>query len=488
MWYHADNKAETYGSLSYKFYRYRDEAQLLGYLKRNNWKAGKYVNGAAAAARPHFLPASPTFTDFSKLNWVKDIPGGSDSTAVENWNLNAKPFWQATAYLFGNNPSATAPAGHALSATTIAAGRNLLNWSEITGNEDDKTWGGDTAYHRPQVTIVKAKAGYEGAKLADPNFQTYLGAMISFDTLRLKGIHFLSYRKYGKGNFPFDAIAFNQYISSARGGQPRGINTDSAISPEQFNLFEFTRKAVEFRNTYFPGKELIWTELGFATNTTSNYDVPLIAGSTKARTKADWYIRSLEQASIKQTADSVAIDAVFSYWHQSGIDPTDDFSTMYNTSPNFDGGGAYLGTATHNEQFYWMTTRKTLLWNARAWSTLIQRGDSTGTWITRRYNLAGDTAFYCVWRGTRTGSTQTNLSLALPDAVGTTATMYQMVMSDEDGLSTALTITSGAVTVPTVSETPLYIKVPVNVSGGGPSLPTPGGSNILKTRFRKVVN
>ena len=455
-WWSSDDKTESFGSLSYKLNRFRDEATLLQTLKNRGFRGGRYSNGSPAASRPAYIPASPTYNDFANaLDANKAIIAGSDSTKVEEWRKHTKPYWEGTAAIFGNDATATLPGGHTYSGTTLTTGRNLMYWGEV-GQEDNKNWKGDTGYHSTDVTLVKMRAAWEGVKNADSAFPVYTGATTMFDSLRIKGLMAQSYIWYGKGNLPFDGVFINQYITDAYGPQPQGFNTNSGISPERFNLRNWCKEVVRIRNKWIPGKKVVLSETSFATSSSSNYNVPTIAGQTARETQANWYLRVLEIASIAETSNgNVGIDGIFNYWMKD--DGTNDFGSMNNITPNFDGGGVYIGFTAH-EIWYYTATRMQRHQNFRAWATVITDGDSTGVWVTRKnHTTASDSVIYAVWRGTSDGTTTS--SYVLNVGFGIAATMITPVTGDMDGVTSTLTITSNSVTIPSVTEKPVYVVV-----------------------------
>jgi len=330
-----------------------------------------------------------------------------------------------------------------------------MYWAEI-GQEDNKNWKADTGYHSTDVMLVKMKAAHEGIKAADATFPAYIGATTMFDSLRIKGLAAQSHRFYGIGNQPWDGISINQYMTDVYGPQPQGYNTNNGISPERFRVRNVVSEMIRIRNRWMPGKKLFWTEAGWATETTSNYNVPVIAGQTLRETQANWYLRFLEQACIVETVNgSVGISGVFNYWMKD--DGTGDFGTMNNITSNFDSLGVYIGFTAH--QIWYYTSTRLIRHNAfRAWATVTTDGDSTGVWVTKKlHTVATDSVIYALWRGTSNNSTTTNYVLNIGPS--TAATLVTPVTGDMDGVTSALTITSNTVTIPTVSEKPVYVLV-----------------------------
>lgn len=415
-----------------------------------------YLNSPSIKADPTgtLTKSTPYITMANALNFYKDIPKGSDSTDPANW-FNQGRVWAFWASEYGRNPTADT-AGLLIRNDGVHAASNLIvgkggtHTCEI-GNENDKYWGGVTAYHSPRVTWAHLKVAYEAIKLRDPSMQVYLGATIQIDTNYWKALVFLDFWKTGvRNNFPADGLCFNQYHSTTYGGQPNS-DTYSAITPERFRMDKRLDSVDKFRNRWLPNRGIRYTELGYSISG-GPYDVVSLPGMPDSVVVAALQIRAYELGSM-----SFGIEALFNYKQQS--DGSSNFAGMYLVRERFHPTlGHYIGS-DRLPAWWAIATRMNTLYDYKAYARTLQHGDSTGVYaVMRDHTTDNYKKVVSLWRGTYNGSTTTNYKLKLGRIVSAKWRTY--AFGDEDGVDTNLTISAaGEVTIPSVTEMPGYLIV-----------------------------
>ncbi len=427
------------------------DKSMLSFQKKMGTPVMLYINGANIKTVNN-LKGTDDYNALTQSNNFKDIPPGSDSTAYEPWTKNHGRLWKVIAHLWANNPRSVLPASYRVygnSQPNLTPGQDKIKVFEI-GNEDDKNWMGTTGYHSPTVLLQKLKVAWDSIKSVDPTAKVYLGALLSADTVQWKALYFLNYWLYPGQPFPADGLCFNQYISNRYGGQSHNTDAD-AVSPEQFQVTERVTAYRNFRDRYFPGKGLRWTEIGYATGN-SDYSVKSVPGIPDTIVAANFMVRTLERAA----AVPNGLEVVYNYFHTS--DGSGVFGSMYMVKELFD-PTTYVYQGSHRMPiWWWYAARMNVLHDYKGWSTMVKNGDSTGVTVTR-YDHATDPRLkvYYVCRGTYDGSTTTNYKLNVGKAVK--ATLVTMAIGKEAGTRTDLPVANGAVTIPLVTEGPQYIMV-----------------------------
>ncbi|MBO9565938.1 MAG: hypothetical protein J7621_24390 [Niastella sp.] len=424
------------------------DKNTLSFHKKNGTPVMLYINGANVKT-VNSLKATDDYNTFTQSNGFKDIPPGSDSTAYDSWTKSHARMWKMVAHLWASNPNSKLP-GYRVYGNThpdLTPGQDKIKVFEI-GNEDDKTWMGLPAYHSPLVQFQKLKAAWDSIKSVDPKAKVYLGACLSPDTVRWKAMYFLNYWMYPGQPFPADGFCYNQYINNLYGGQSHHTNAD-AVSPEQFKVTEKIKAYKSFRDHYFPGKGLRWTEIGYAVGN-SDYNVRSVPGFDDTVVSANFMVRTLERAA----AVPNGLEAVYNYFHTS--DGSGVFASMFMVVEQFE-AKTYAYTGSHRMPiWWWYATRMNVLHDYKGWSTMVKDGDSTGVTVTKYDHKSNPKLkVYYVVRGTYNGTTSANYKVNVGKA--TKATLVTMTIGKEEGTRTELPVKNGEVVVPVVNEGPQYI-------------------------------
>lgn len=433
----------------------------------------------------------------------KDMPIGADSLDEASW-IPVYNTHYGIAAKFGNNPSANVT-GYTFGNTNAGIGQNLIKEMEI-GNEDIQHWNGSRRFHDPYVQLLKIKAGFEGVRDADNAMPVISGALTGLRFDRTRAMYFANLWMFGSKSYPCDAIALNEYSTTA-GGQAQG-GSYQGTTPEQFSLKKKLDSLRTIRDSLFPGRGLYITEFGYdAANYTeddvnldtvdheSNYNVPDIAGQTRDQTKSYWTMRWYEigaAARMDRMVQYSQRDIAGSDFATTGYSYTINLPFPGNTLPSYlhqfmssgilSGGGF---TSLPKELYWHMTCRRYRLQNYNAWPTVIAEGDSTGVWALRYTHISNaDSLIYSVWKGTHSNSTTSNYVVNIPNVA--TATLVTPAIGDKDGTTSVLSIAGNNVTVPTVNEGVQYILVTLDDSPAGPSTIRNWFRGSLRNRFRNL--
>lgn len=414
----------------------------------------------------------------------KDILPFSDSTDLASWVYVERMHFAVAAW-FGFNTSVNTTGYSIINIPGAERGRGYFDYIEI-GNEDMQHWNGPNKFHSPRVQYLKIKAGYNGAKAADPNIKVIVGAFTGVRPDRFRALWFMHYWYYQEeaSTFPADAIAFNEYSTTA-GGQHGSDPPYDGVPPEIFNLKAKLDSNVTIRDQFFPGKELFCTEFGYdgyaygvvgsnldTTDHNSNYNVPDIPGQTRDQTKSYWTMRWYEilassrwsramQYSQRSLAGGDFATTGFSYDIALPGNPSTYLPAyMQQFIPGRWTTGGCCSTLP-SDLYWYMTCRAYRLRDFNAWPSIIANGDSTDVWVQRYTHTSdADSLIYSVWMGTSDNSTTSNYVINIPNVQ--TATLVTPALGDKDGSTTVLNITGSDVTVPTVNEGVQYILVTVD--------------------------
>ncbi|RAV05538.1 hypothetical protein DQG13_02645 [Paenibacillus sp. YN15] len=318
-------------------------------------------------------------------------------------------------------------------------GLGLIEYFE-NWNEQDKTWEGRSGYFKPFEYAAMASASYDGhmgalsgthgLKNADPNAKMVMGGLAGIDLDYIRGIKLWSDLNRG-GDVPFDVINVHTYARGSNGG----------ISPEQFNLKGRLAELVDYRNRYMPGKEVWLSEFGYDTNPGSPQRAPAIGSFSAEEVQGQWLVRSFLEIA------AAGVDRATMYMLR---DVDGELATQYSSS----GLVTKYGEWTPKTSWYYVYTLK----NALSGMTFLgeQASGNANVKVYKFKNAAGGGA-YVVWAPTSSQTTVNNYELTLQGRPGN-ATKIEMADGDTDGVSSALTISGGKVSV-NVSERPIFIQV-----------------------------
>jgi hypothetical protein len=165
------------------------------------------------------------------------------------------------------------------------------------------------------------------------------------------------------------------------------------------------------------------------------------------------------------------------YYYAYFEDQTGPFNSMGMIHDNFNESSVYLNSTVYPVA-YGSAQEVHLEKNFKFFSDIVQNGDSTSIWVTRKNHTTDTTIkMYKVWYGTSAGASTANFTLSVPGAVSAKryTQRYDSYLPD----SATLTISGqGTVSIP-VNEAMTWVIV-TQVPGGGSSNQAPSvsaGSN-----------
>jgi hypothetical protein len=319
------------------------------------------------------------------------------------------------------------------------------------GNEEDATWvlpdGGNLA---PAAEMAaQCSADYDGdqgrmgptigVKNADPNAQLVLaglsqgyvpGSGISY----LNGMLAWSNANRG-GSVPFDVINLHHYSTA-------NSPTASGVSPEADNLVSQMQAFTSWRDANTPGKEVWVTEFGYDSNSASPLGCPTLGANSNFVVQGQWIVRSM----LAQM--QAGISRAFIYWiadQPCGVYCAD----MFNSCGLIDVDGGYKAS------YYFVNTFRATLATMR-YVAPVASGNASVDIATFQDTLGADGA-YVLWAPTSNATVVNGYTLKLA-ADATRATQVLLEDQQLNGSSSALTVTTGTVSVD-VTETPTLVLV-----------------------------
>jgi hypothetical protein len=287
---------------------------------------------------------------------------------------------------------------------TSQKGQNLMDIFEWD-NEPSRWWSQDY-YHSPKAYYEAIRAVYNRGKQADPNARIFAGALPGIDTTYWKALFFIHYLQSGTAPFPTDGFNFNAYINNANKGQREG---EFAISPESWGTLDMITGLQSFFSKFFPGKQVQWTEFGFATDDGSPYDVNRIGEKTEREVQADWTLRL---KAITQTVKFISRMYYYSFFE----DNTGPFNSMALISDKFDSGSKYKYSLVQPVA-YALANELYAERDYNFYADIVYKGNSNQVWVTRKDHISQrNKKLYKVWIGTSTGKNYPDFSFTVRGA------------------------------------------------------------------------
>lgn len=260
-------------------------------LKQNGIKPIACIN-----TTPTWLNDYPAGTSWNFDH--KPKPFGSDGTDPNSYKAIARFVFQLAAR-YGR-----AEVSHSLltidtSTNTKKSGLNLLEYIEIW-NEPDKWWAGAEAKFSPEEYAAMLSACYDGhegtlgtghgIKNADPTMKVIMGGLTNFDTEYITRMN--DWFKSNRNDQEFCSVVLNFHHYSNSTTSIKTIGLVEGISPEEDNLRDKIKAALDFRDAHFPGMPVWLTEIGYDTTASPQAAKP-IGNATIEQTQARWLVRTL---------------------------------------------------------------------------------------------------------------------------------------------------------------------------------------------------
>ena len=430
------------------------------FIDANNLKAHIYRNGGslenmtagAANANTSYLDQAQ---NFRRTNSPSDNP---ETAGV--WS-NLGFLWRKITALFGSNTSASL-SGITVSGGTGTAGQNIYQRFEI-GNEGSRDWHGVIAYESPLANYRKMVQVYADAKAADPNAEVISEALTFMNTSYIRAQSFIHYWLTGSmANFPNDGFAMNLYQNTDLDGQAQST-VSNGVSPETWGLDTRLDSLGRLMRKLFPNKPVYWTELMYAVDTSSPYDVRQVGSFTPHQVAGNLSLRSKAigqslATNFIPTMYAYAFFADGSFAFNSMALQRENFSPSYTHSTVTAAGYSFANEFAAESEYNFFAAR-------------IVTGDTNSVWVTRKnHSIDPLKKLYKVWRGSMRGLSTSNYVLNVGEGAAS-ATLYTMRYNQYTPLSTPLTISGNSVTIPSVTEAMSWVEVTYSSAFNGITKP-----------------
>ena len=383
--------------------------------------------------------------------------GANDFTKIEGGTAGCEHSWGRYAAVTEGNDlikSRTCSACGAVQTqdyTTIRAsgakktGLGFIDYIEL-GNEPNLDWEHVDDYHSPFQLAALTSASYDGhegtmgagygAKTADPRIKVAMGGLAGIPLDYIRSMDLWAKFNRQDGELPMDVINVHSYCE--KNVKVGSIYRTVGISPEEFGLVEELQALVEWRDTYYPDKEIWLTEFGWDTSGkySSSVSVHEFGGFTTRDIQAMWLVRS------------------FLLLSASGIDKAHWF--MCDGQNDDDGGrfatcGLIDGNNRKKDSWYYM---RTLLTNMGDMAFVEAIDTGREDLMVYRYENAEGKSGYAVWCPTSEGKTIENYNLKI-DA--TAAELVEFANMQEYGVKSDLTVNADGTVTITASERPVLV-------------------------------
>ena len=386
----------------------------------------------------------PTY--MGSVDWISDyvtnkpIYQRKDSTDPLSYAAHAAHLFQVVAR-YGKTRHATANLKLAADQPTqsgLSKIKFIENW-----NEPDAWWDGPKSYFSPYEFAAMSSADYDGhmkkldqyhgIKNADLDCRMVMGGLtyLNIDYVKAMKLWCMYYRS--DGNIPFDVLNFHHYSNIDE------IENKRAISPEEDSLKVKVKKLVNFKNEYFPNKELWISEFGYDTHPLSVQGVPEIGNYTREEVQGQWIVRSYLALA------AAGVDRAYMYMFR---DVTSYDKTKFATS------GLVLDQAHKLEKkasWYYVNTLKSKL---KGFS-FIHADESKERYIYHFKNLQTGQILYAIWIPSSVGRINRRYKLKC-DKKYTKANIVSFKKMWPEGICVSKTITNHHLAI-TISEDPILI-------------------------------
>ncbi len=323
------------------------------------------------------------------------------------------------------------------------SGLNLVHYYE-TWNEQDTWWKGRDEYFSPfeyaamistDCDAHQQKYGRNiGLKNADPNAKMVFGGLSTLDTTYVLGVK-LWCDIYRNGDLPFDVLNFHDYTRTERKG-----GKFHSLPPEEGKLKYSLQKVADFRDRYFPGMEVWFTEFGYDSNPGSPQGVHEIEGLTNEKVQAQWLVRSYLEI-LASGIDRAAVYMLTDVNHES---PGLYSSCGLTTSPQ-DGRRKKIS-------FYHVATLSELMKGMYYQTAVEYEDDRVRCYV---FDNRANKQIRAVWSPTSSNSTVKDVIVSVPEG-----TKYAYLITPSDNSMKfkvqELSVKKNNVVV-TASETPVYV-------------------------------
>jgi len=351
---------------------------------------------------------------------------------VEDWNEQDK-FWM----------------GGSKSKQQRAAYFNAFEYAAMLSTDYDGHE--NTVFHKP--TSPECNELFPtGVKNADPNTKMVMSGITGLYLDYVKGIHTWAKIHRKDGDFPADVLNFHHY-SNNFGGQAGGPTKDSkGVSPEEDDLYGRLKKLVTYRNLYLPGKEIWLSEFGYDVHQKSPQRVSLIGDFNAEEVQGQWLVRSF-LAIAAAGIDKAQLFTLTDHYHG---DPAQRFSTCglleLAKEQNF---STPFPEFRARKAYYYLYAMKTALRDFR-FSKILKTDDPKISAYEFTHSTIPGKKAYALWANTTEDYRRRDYAFTL-SSNAQSANLLTLLDKDLDGKKIELKLNNRSLTIPEISERPVFI-------------------------------
>ena len=370
---------------------------------------------------------------------------GKDKNAADAYVMYGELLYQV-GVRYGNNPLNTLD-------NVLATGKankvnqNYVKWVEA-GNEPNGE-GNDgftpyqlaaltsTAYDGHCNTVVSDSGSGVGVKNADPNIKMAMAGLAGVGTRYIQAMTF--WQEFNRADGKIAMEAFNVHTYCRQTVEYNGYLLSYGVAPEIGGITDEVKKLTAWRDKYYPDIEVWVTEFGWDTNESWETENACHSyGEFSARElQAMWLVRAYFMFA------SVGVDRCAMYMC-SDLGNEETSVGKYGTS------GVIATNGQRKDSFFYISTIKNTM-SDMYFAEIIDSGNEN-VWIYRFENGQGKSC-YALWCPTMDSVTVDGYVL---DIDGGSATLTEFADKELSGVSSALTVENGRVTV-NVSERPILV-------------------------------
>ncbi len=375
-----------------------------------------------------------------------DVESAADYMKPETYVMYGELMFQS-ALRFGYNENNTEDMIKILNTQQVRFNKNTIKWIEA-GNEPNGE-GNDgftpyelavftsTAYDGHCGTVIAPTGSGVGVINANANVKMAMAGLAGVGVRYIQAMSFWMEHNRPDGELALDAFNVHTYCKKLI--NYNGYQVYVGVCPEIGKITQYVKQLCDWRDKYYPDKEVWLTEFGWDTNTsygTENACHPY-ANFTARQLQAMWLVRAyfmFAEAGVDRAAMYMAQDL--------GDDATS--TGKYGTSGVIDYYGNY------KDSYYYIYTLKNNMGDMH-FAEVIDSGNEN-VWIYRFENDNGKSC-YAVWCPTMDDIRVDGYKLNID---GNTSYMVEFENGNTKGVSTNLTVENGTVTV-NVSEVPILV-------------------------------
>lgn len=404
---------------------------------------------------PRFLDAAYDNGDAATGNFNNDFKPldsvGADATDPLNFGWYSRLAYNAAA-VFGSVAVNINTLNNVKAGQTITTGNNVAHTLSFW-NEQDTYWEGTKGYFRYKelgaflsavIDGHKGAIAGGGALNADPSMKIIAPGTIDW------------YPEYVYSAFKYAAYIRNEtleqflvnihgielhHYSNDGGGQ--GGDRTIGISPEADDLLGKMTSWREWTDRYLPNKELQFGEWGYDENSLGSPNdqyAPAIINGSMSATKAAW----MQQGYLMGARTSLDV----MHWYQ--IKHTSTGTGRFGSSGFVTNGFSKL------ETWYSFKAMKDFLTGFRF--TQVIAGSNATVQIYQFDNSITSETIYAVWLNTSVDGEVTNEVISVDASFNSASQMFTVDLK-EAGEKQGLSVTGNQVIIPSVKETPTYVKM-----------------------------